>query len=105
MGKRPSDLHLNAYDALREKFTRDELISLAWELGIDAEELDPRSKQTAARQLIQRADALGRMGRLAQIVRRDRPEVDLDAPRERDADDSSQGRVYKVDESDDPAVG
>jgi hypothetical protein len=69
----PTQLQISLFRTLRAKFTREEIESVCWELGVDFDDLNPRSKTTMARQLVERVARIGKTDTLAQIVRRERP--------------------------------
>jgi hypothetical protein len=81
MPRKPTDLDWNLHDALRMLFSKEEIAALAWELRVDVEDLDGRSKQSMARSLIEHAAAYGRTRLLADIVLRERPHARVYAPR------------------------
>jgi hypothetical protein len=58
---------------LTAKFTLEELAGVCWELGIRFEDLPAQTLSGKARQLIETADALALVGRLREIVTRERP--------------------------------
>lgn len=58
---------------LHDKFTLEEVESVCWELGINPEDLPTRTLSGKARQLVAKADALGKRDELSKIVKRERP--------------------------------
>jgi hypothetical protein len=69
----PPAEHLALHRDLTAKFSLEELAGVCWELGIRFEDLPAQTLSGKARQLIETADALALVGRLREIVTRERP--------------------------------
>lgn len=79
-GERPSPQALHR--ALMDDFDMDELRTVAFELRIDYENLAGQDQSTKALDLVQQAQREGRLQDLEQLIRRQRPYVDLGGPPE-----------------------
>ena len=69
----PSSTVLALYRALSTQFNLEELGTLCWELGIKFEDLPAQTMSGKARQLVEKAEALGLTLSLQAIVTRERP--------------------------------
>ncbi len=73
----PAPDQLALFGILRDTFTLEELENAAWELGIRFDDLPAKTLSAKARQLVERAAALGKLDKLKVIVRRERPGANL----------------------------
>jgi hypothetical protein len=65
---------LQLYRTLRDKFTLEEIEGICYELGVCYEDLPARTLSGKARQLVAKADALGKRDELSEIMKRERPQ-------------------------------
>lgn len=73
----PEPDQLALFGILRDTFTLEELENAAWEVGIRFDDLPAKTHSGKARQLVERASARGKLGRLKAVVRRERPDAGL----------------------------